>query len=69
MTTAIKSFWSALPSGRKRMVKISAGLLLGSLAGYTYYALIGCSTGSCAITSNPWISTFWGGLIGATATA
>ena len=40
------------------------GILLGFLAGYLYYAQIGCLTGSCAITSNPWASTAYGGIFG-----
>lgn len=38
--------------------------LLGVIGGYTYYALVGCNTGTCAITSNPYISMAWGGLLG-----
>jgi hypothetical protein len=37
---------------------------LGAAAGYLYYAFIGCSTGTCPITSNPWISTGYGCLVG-----
>ena len=40
------------------------GLILGALGGYIYYIKVGCTTGSCAITSNPWISTLWGALMG-----
>ncbi len=36
----------------------------GALAGLAYYFLIGCSTGSCAITSNPVSSMLYMGLIG-----
>lgn len=36
----------------------------GASAGYAYYYFIGCTTGSCPITSNPWISTMYGALIG-----
>ena len=39
-------------------------IFLGALAGYLYYHFIGCITGSCAITSNPWASTIVGALIG-----
>ena len=35
----------------------------GCLAGYAYYRFIGCS-GGCAITSSPYISTLYGGVIG-----
>lgn len=41
-----------------------AGLILGALGGYLYYRTVGCSTGACAITSNPYISTLWGGVTG-----
>jgi hypothetical protein len=40
-------------------------VLLGAAGGYSYYRLVGCKTGYCPITSNPWISTLYGGLIGA----
>lgn len=40
------------------------GVLIGGLAGFLYYYYIGCTSGSCAITSNPYISTIWGGLMG-----
>ena len=44
--------------------KRTAYSLLGALAGYAYYHFIGCSTGSCPISSNPWISTMYGAGIG-----
>ena len=34
-------------------------------AGFAYYALVGCSTGTCPITSSPIGSTLYGGLLGA----
>ncbi len=40
------------------------GVFLGGVAGFSYYYFIGCSGGSCAITSSPVMSTIWGGLIG-----
>jgi phage shock protein E len=41
------------------------GLLMGGIAGYLYYLFIGCSSGSCAITSRPLNSTLYGALMGA----
>lgn len=38
---------------------------LGGVAGYAYYYYVGCYSGSCAITSNPYISTGYGMLVGA----
>lgn len=41
-----------------------AGLVIGAIAGYIYYLEIGCVSGTCAITSNPWMSTLWGAALG-----
>jgi glycerol uptake facilitator-like aquaporin len=38
--------------------------LLGAIAGYAYYYYIGCNSGTCPITSNPWISTIYGAVVG-----
>ncbi len=40
------------------------GLMIGGSAGFLYYYFIGCASGSCPITGNPYVSTIWGGLIG-----
>jgi hypothetical protein len=39
-------------------------ILVGALSGYAYYHYIGCVSGTCAITSNPWFSTAYGAMIG-----
>jgi len=41
-----------------------AGLILGALGGFLYYRLVGCNSGGCAITSNPYISILWGAAMG-----
>lgn len=41
-----------------------AGVLLGAVGGYLYYAFVGCASGTCAITSSPTISTLYGALMG-----
>jgi hypothetical protein len=41
-----------------------AGVLLGAVGGYLYYAFVGCASGTCAITSNPVISSLYGALMG-----
>lgn len=33
---------------------------IGLIAGYAYYYFIGCNSGSCPITSNPYISSAYG---------
>lgn len=49
---------------KKLPVLAIAGMILGSIGGYIYYAKVGCVSGTCAITSNPWMSTAWGGAFG-----
>ena len=40
-------------------------IVLGAIGGYAYYKFVGCKTGACLITGNPWISTLYGALMGA----
>ena len=40
------------------------GITLGALAGFLYDHYVGCSSGSCAITGNPFMSTAYGGMLG-----
>lgn len=37
---------------------------LGGVAGFLFYTFIGCSSGTCPITSSPVGSTIYGALIG-----
>lgn len=43
---------------------ILIAVLAGAVCGYLYYRVVGCASGSCAITSSPVISTLYGGIIG-----
>ena len=47
-----------------RFWKPFLSLAIGGLAGYLYYHFIGCSSGTCAITSNPYMSILYGGFFG-----
>ena len=47
----------------KHLLQI-VGIVVGMLGGYLYYFYIGCSSGTCPITSNPYISVVYGGLMG-----
>jgi len=40
------------------------GIVVGALGGFLYWKFIGCSSGSCPITSSPLISTIWGAVMG-----
>ena len=42
-----------------------AGSILGGVAGYFYWQQIGCTSGTCMITSRPLNSTLYGALMGA----
>lgn len=48
----------------KSVLKFVLPILIGAVAGYAYYFYIGCDRG-CAITGNPWTSTFYGVAVGA----
>lgn len=54
------------PKERKQSGKMSIliGAGVGAVLGFAYYKFIGCASGACPITSNPWISTFYGALMG-----
>ncbi|WP_017258983.1 DUF6132 family protein [Pedobacter arcticus] len=40
------------------------GIVIGSIAGYAYYHFVGCTTGTCSITSKPLNSTLYGAIMG-----
>jgi len=46
------------------IIIVLTGIILGGVAGYIYYIKVGCLSGTCPLTSNPYLSIFWGALIG-----
>jgi len=40
------------------------GLSIGAIAGYLYWKWVGCTSGTCLITSKPLNSTMYGALMG-----
>lgn len=46
-------------------VKRLAFAFAGAAAGFAYYYFIGCYSGTCPISSNPYISTAYGFVMGA----
>jgi hypothetical protein len=49
---------------KKALIITGIGIIIGAISGYLYYANIGCSSGTCAITSKPLNSTLYGALMG-----
>ena len=41
------------------------GILIGAIGGYAYYYFVGCSSGTCAITTSPINSSLYGAMMGA----
>lgn len=48
----------------KYFLKPFIGVVIGISTGFLYYHFLGCSTGTCAITSHPFSSMLAGGFIG-----
>ena len=46
-------------------VRIIIGIVVGGGLGLAYYKLVGCSSGACPLTSNPFLSTLYGSVLGA----
>lgn len=42
-----------------------AGAVVGAIAGFLYWQKVGCSSGTCAITSKPFNSSIYGAVLGA----
>jgi hypothetical protein len=51
------------PQGGKMLRAISF-VVLGALLGYAYHRFVGCRTGACPITANPYVSTVYGAVTG-----
>jgi hypothetical protein len=47
------------------IVRLIIGVIGGGLLGYGVYRFIGCSSGACPLTANPWITTIVGMIFGA----
>jgi len=45
-------------------VKLLVSVVVGAGLGYGYHRLVGCHSGACPITGNPYISTLYGAFLG-----
>jgi len=48
---------------KKHLLKI-IGIIIGGIAGFAYYHFVGCASGTCPITSNPYMTIGYGALLG-----
>ncbi|MFH2142747.1 MAG: DUF6132 family protein [Bacteroidota bacterium] len=48
--------------------RLITGVVIGGVAGFVYYYFVGCKSGTCAVTSNPYISILYGILLGSILT-
>ena len=55
----------AIQKGKATMILQTIAYVAGGAAfGFGYHKLVGCSSGSCPITANPYISTLYGAVMG-----
>ena len=48
----------------KKHILLFIGIVIGGLGGFLYYYFVGCTSGTCAITSKPINSTIYGMILG-----
>ncbi len=51
------------------LLRLILGGVVGGGLGFAYYKFVGCSTGTCPLTSNPVISSLYGMVVGALVAA
>lgn len=45
-------------------LRVVISVVVGGGLGFAYYKFIGCRSGACPLTGNPYISTLYGALLG-----
>ena len=52
-----------MPDPKKHLLTL-VGVGLGTVGGFLYWKYVGCTSGTCPITSNPTNSTIYGAVMG-----
>jgi hypothetical protein len=52
------------PHGLVRGMRLVLFILVGAALGFGWHRFVGCRTGACAITANPYTSTIYGAAMG-----
>ena len=46
------------------MIRAILSVLIGAGLGFAWYRFVGCRSGACLISANPYVSTLYGALLG-----
>ena len=54
-----------IPKRKRAMIMHTVAYVVGgAILGFGYHKLVGCRSGACPITANPYISTIYGAVMG-----
>ncbi|MBK8170226.1 MAG: YtxH domain-containing protein [Sandaracinaceae bacterium] len=45
-------------------LRLALFVAIGASLGYAYYRFVGCRSGTCLITGNPYVATLYGAVMG-----
>ena len=63
--SVVARYVAELENERIMILRIIIGVVMGGGLGFAYYKFVGCSTGTCPLTSNPFLSSIYGSIVGA----
>ena len=53
----------AMTDAERRRLRLLLFALAGALAGHLLHRAVGCPSGGCLITGNPWVATLYGAAV------
>ena len=63
-TSSRYSITPLLQSAMNPILRPVMGALIGAAVGYAMYRFVGCKSGACPLTANPWVAMAIWGLMG-----